>query len=258
MNYRKIAVLGLTMTLMAGAATAQKVSQETMNAVKANQETMLKNQEEIMKLQKQSAGNVDLSKDLDKTSYAIGVNMADNLMKQGLDEWNSAAILQGMLDAMNPEDLKMSPNDAAALLQSYMQQLRAIKAEKAKAVGQEFLAANKTKPGVITTASGLQYIVINEGAGAKPSPADKVTTHYHGTLLDGTVFDSSVDRGEPIQFGVGQVIKGWTEALQLMSPGAKYKLFIPYDLAYGERGAGGTIGAYETLIFEVELLSVDK
>ena len=119
-----------------------------------------------------------------------------------------------------------------------------------------YLAENAKKEGVTTTESGLQYEVINSGKGAKPAPSDQVTVHYHGTLLDGTVFDSSVDRGEPASFGVTQVIKGWTEALQLMSIGDKWKLTIPSDLAYGDQGAGGMIGPGATLVFEVELLGI--
>ena len=123
--------------------------------------------------------------------------------------------------------------------------------------GRKFLEENSKKEGVITLASGLQYEVITNGSGDKPKLEDNVTTHYHGTLIDGTVFDSSVDRGEPASFPVGGVIKGWTEALQLMSVGSKWKLYVPYDLAYGERGAGPQIGPYSTLIFEVELLSIN-
>jgi FKBP-type peptidyl-prolyl cis-trans isomerase FklB len=126
------------------------------------------------------------------------------------------------------------------------------------AVGQKFLDENKKKPGVVTLPSGLQYIVIKEGTGAKPVLTDKVTTHYHGTLIDGTVFDSSVERGEPASFPVNGVIKGWTEALQMMPVGSKWKLFVPPALGYGERGAGGVIGPNATLIFEVELISINK
>jgi len=125
--------------------------------------------------------------------------------------------------------------------------------------GRDFLAANAKKPGVVTTASGLQYEVMVQGAGgAKPKATDKVKTHYHGTLTNGTIFDSSVQRGEPISFGLNQVIKGWTEGLQLMSVGDKYRFFIPFELAYGERGAGGVIPPYATLIFEVELLGINE
>ncbi|MBI1780172.1 MAG: FKBP-type peptidyl-prolyl cis-trans isomerase [Sphingobacteriales bacterium] len=136
-----------------------------------------------------------------------------------------------------------------------------LKNEKAAAnlkAGQDFLAANKLKPGITELHSGLQYEVIHNGEGIKPTDSNKVTCHYHGTLIDGTVFDSSVQRGQPAQFGVNQVIPGWTEALQLMSVGSKWKLFIPSNLAYGERSPGGSIGPNEVLIFDVELISIDK
>ena len=133
-----------------------------------------------------------------------------------------------------------------------------MKGEENLKKGQAFLEANKSKDGVKTTASGLQYIVMKEGAGAKPTLNDKVTTHYHGTLIDGTVFDSSVERGQPASFPVSGVIPGWTEALQMMTVGSKYKLFVPANLGYGERGAGGKIGPNSVLIFEVELISIDK
>ena len=138
-----------------------------------------------------------------------------------------------------------------------MEKYKLKKSAKANEAGKTYLAENAKKEGVTTTESGLQYEVINSGKGAKPAPSDQVTVHYHGTLLDGTVFDSSVDRGEPASFPVGGVIKGWTEALQLMSVGSKWKLYVPYDLAYGERGAGAQIGPYSTLIFEVELISIN-
>ena len=143
-------------------------------------------------------------------------------------------------------------------LQAAQQAKTAEQATKNKAEGDKFLAANKTKPGVKTTASGLQYSVVKEGTGKKPTAESTVKVHYTGTLLDGTKFDSSVDRGEPAQFPLNGVIAGWTEGLQLMSVGSKYKFFIPYDLAYGERGAGADIKPYSALVFEVELLEILK
>jgi len=143
-------------------------------------------------------------------------------------------------------------------ISEYLQKLKAEKMSKNKVAGEQFLAENKSKPGVVTLPSGLQYIILKEGTGAKPTAADKVKTHYHGTLIDGTVFDSSVERGEPISFPVGGVIKGWTEALQLMPVGSKWKLFIPSELAYGDRQAGPKIGPGSALIFDVELLDIEK
>lgn len=143
-------------------------------------------------------------------------------------------------------------------ISNYLQQMKTEKAAKNKAEGEKFLADNKAKAGIVTLPSGLQYQVIKEGTGAKPTINDKVKTHYHGMLIDGTVFDSSVDRGEPISFPVSGVIKGWTEALQLMPVGSKWRLFIPADLAYGDRQAGAKIGPGSTLIFDVELLDIEQ
>jgi FKBP-type peptidyl-prolyl cis-trans isomerase FklB len=140
----------------------------------------------------------------------------------------------------------------------YMQRLKTEKASGNKKAGEVFLAANKTKPGVISTPSGLQYIVLKEGSGPKPGLTDKVKCHYHGTLIDGRVFDSSVDRGQPIELSVNGVIAGWTEALQLMSVGSKWKLFIPSNLAYGDQQAGALIAPGSTLIFDIELLDIIK
>ena len=143
------------------------------------------------------------------------------------------------------------------LIQDYFVELSQKKSQEAISAGQAFLDENGKKEGVTTTASGLQYEVLTNGTGATPIESDQVTVHYHGTLVDGTVFDSSVERGQPATFPVNGVIPGWVEALQLMNVGSKYKLYIPSDLAYGERGAGGSIGPNETLIFEVELLSIN-
>jgi FKBP-type peptidyl-prolyl cis-trans isomerase FklB len=152
---------------------------------------------------------------------------------------------------MNEEQMNMS-------ISNYLQTLKAEKALANKKVGAEFLAANKSKPGVVTLPSGLQYIVVKEGTGAKPTINDKVKCHYHGTLIDGTIFDSSVERGQPIDFPVNGVIKGWVEALQLMPVGSKWKLFIPSELGYGDNQAGAKIGPGSTLIFDVELIDIVK
>jgi FKBP-type peptidyl-prolyl cis-trans isomerase FklB len=152
----------------------------------------------------------------------------------------------------------MTAEVAQAAIQNYFQGVQEKKMAANVEAGKKFLEENSKKPGVVTLPSGLQYQIIKEGTGPKPGPEDKVTTHYHGTLLNGKVFDSSVERGQPVSFAVNGVIPGWTEALQLMSVGSKWKLFIPSNLAYGERGAGGDIGPNETLIFEVELISIDK
>lgn len=209
-----------------------------------------------------SCNNVDTSNSelltqMDSVSYSLGVSVANNLKSSGFETIESSAISAAFNDVFSENDVKISEEDANALIQDYFMDLSQKKSQEATNKGQAFLDENATKEGVVTTASGLQYQVLTEGQGAKPVASDEVTVHYHGTLIDGTVFDSSEDRGQPATFPVGGVIQGWVEALQLMNVGSKYKLFIPSNLAYGERGAGGSIGPNETLIFEVELLSIN-
>lgn len=201
--------------------------------------------------------NSELSTQMDSVSYSLGVSVANNLKSSGFETIESSAISAAFNDVFSENDVKISEEDANALIQDYFMELSQKKSQEATNKGQAFLDENATKEGVVTTASGLQYQVLTEGQGAKPAASDEVTVHYHGTLIDGTVFDSSVERGQPATFPVGGVIQGWVEALQLMNVGSKYKLFIPSNLAYGERGAGGSIGPNETLIFEVELLSIN-
>ena len=193
---------------------------------------------------------------IDSVSYGIGSMIGRNLQKDGLDSIDTYLLAKGIRDIFEGKDAAMTPEVAQACIQNYVQGIQ----DKAKnanlAEGNKFLEENSKKEGVVTLPSGLQYQVIKEGTGPKPGPEDEVTTHYHGTLINGKVFDSSVDRGQPASFQVGGVIPGWTEALQLMAVGSKWKLFIPANLAYGDRGAGGDIGPNETLIFEVELLSI--
>lgn len=197
----------------------------------------------------------------DSVSYLIGFdngkNFAENIdgFPGGL---NVDAFAEGFISGMYGEEAKLNVEDIRAFVNAYFTEAQKIENEKYKIEGEEFLAENAKKEGVTTTESGLQYEVIKEGDGAKPTAEDKVRVHYHGTLIDGTVFDSSVDRDKPAEFGVNQVIPGWTEALQLMNVGSKYKLYIPYNIAYGERGAGQTIKPFSTLIFEVELLDIIK
>jgi FKBP-type peptidyl-prolyl cis-trans isomerase FklB len=199
--------------------------------------------------------------EIEKVSYSLGVNMASNVKSQGFDSLDVNALAKGCSDVLVGDSLDISEEDGMKLLQEYFGKLQAKKQAQAGAeaaqAGADYLANNAAKEGVITTESGLQYEIMNSGSGAKPTTADKVTVHYNGMLTDGTVFDSSVDRGEPAQFGVTQVIKGWTEALQLMSVGDKWKLTIPSNLAYGDKGAGGMIGPNATLVFEVELLAIN-
>ena len=205
-----------------------------------------------------SEASVKLETKLDSVCYGLGVDIADNLKGQGLGDLNVEAMAKGLRDILNDSELVISKEEVGPLLNEYMGQMQAEKAKEAAKEGEEFLAINATKKGVVTLESGMQYEVLTSGSGATPGLNDKVTTHYTGTLIDGTVFDSSVERGQPASFPVSGVIKGWTEALQLMKEGDKWKLYIPYDLAYGDKGAGANIGPYSALIFEIELISVDK
>lgn len=196
---------------------------------------------------------------LSKMSYAFGQSIARNFEVQGFEAIDLAAMNLAILDVMTNKETKMTDTEAQEILSEYMNKMMELKAAKAKAKGEAFLAENGKRKEVTTTSSGLQYEVIKkaEGEGTSPTPNNKVTVHYHGTLTDGTVFDSSVDRGKPATFGLKQVIPGWTEGLQLMKVGDKYRFWLPSDLAYGERGApGGKIGPNEVLVFEVELIEV--
>ena len=198
-----------------------------------------------------------LTNEIDSVSYSLGVNIGENLKTQfpDINLKNFELAIKNVLD--NQKEPKISGADAQKVIQNYFQKQQAKVSESVIEEGKKFLTENSKKVGVVTLESGLQYEIIKSGEGAKPTINDQVTTHYHGTLLDGTVFDSSVERGQPATFPVSGVIKGWTEALQLMTVGSKWKLFVPYDLAYGERGAGPKIGPYTTLIFEVELISIN-
>jgi FKBP-type peptidyl-prolyl cis-trans isomerase FklB len=189
-------------------------------------------------------------------SYSIGMLVAENFKNQGFSNLDANELAAGIADMLAGQP-KIPVEAAAQIYEEYASEMASKQFEAKLADGQRFLAENQKRGGVITTASGLQYEVLSMGVGVKPKATDKVLTHYHGTLLTGQVFDSSVQRGQPIEFGVNQVISGWTEALQLMPCGSKWRLFIPYHLAYGEQGAGGSIGPYETLIFDVELIAVN-
>ncbi len=187
-----------------------------------------------------------------RVSYGVGRQMGEQLAANPFDGVDAEAVAQGLIDVLTGKDSQV-PRPA---LEEAFRTVSARMQEKQAAVGELFLAENAKKDGVTITASGLQYEIIAAGSGAKPIATSRVKTHYHGTLIDGTVFDSSVVRGEPIDFAVGGVIAGWTEALQLMSVGAKWRLYIPHHLAYGARGAGDDIAPYSALIFDVELLEI--
>ena len=213
-------------------------------------------QKEVKNQKSKSKKEMTLKTELDSVSYGLGVNIAENLTNQGLEELNVEALAKGMEDYLSKSDLAISKEEIGNLLNSYMQSLQGKAGEKNKKAGEEFLAANSKKKGIVTLPSGLQYEIITEGTGPIPKANNKVSTHYHGTLIDGTVFDSSVERGQPAEFGVTQVIQGWQEALQLMPEGSKWRLYIPFNLAYGDRGAGGAIGPFSALIFDIELLKI--
>jgi FKBP-type peptidyl-prolyl cis-trans isomerase FklB len=194
----------------------------------------------------------------DTLSYAIGLSVANFYKQQEITDINTALVLKAINDVNRKRTLLINEQQANACISGYMQKAKAAKASGNKKIGEDFLAANKSKPGVVTLPSGLQYTVLKDGAGPKPALTDKVKCHYHGTLIDGRVFDSSVDRGQPVELNVNGVIPGWTEALQMMPVGSKWKLFVPSNLAYGDQQMGPLIAPGSTLIFEVELLDIVK
>lgn len=200
---------------------------------------------------------------MDKLSYALGIGIGSQLAGMGAKELNIDDFAQAIKDVISGSELKVDNAEAQTLVQNFFQeqeakqQAAAAEAGKvAKAAGEAFLAENGKKDGVVTLPSGLQYQVLKEGNGKKPSATDQVVCHYEGTLINGTVFDSSYQRNQPATFGLNQVIAGWTEGVQLMQEGAKYRFFIPYNLAYGERGAGAQIPPFAALVFDVELIEV--
>ena len=193
---------------------------------------------------------------MEKVSYALGLSLGNNLLGSGVNALDYAELAQGIQDVMEQKKPKMSYEEAQTVINDFFQSLQAKGGDKAQSEGKAFLEENSKQPGIVTLPSGLQYEIMSAGTGATPKASDSVKVHYHGTLIDGKVFDSSVNRGEPATFGVTQVISGWVEALQLMPVGSKWKLFIPSELAYGAQGAGQAIAPHTALIFEVELLDI--
>jgi len=208
--------------------------------------------------------NFELKTKLDTVTYLIATDFATQLHKGGgMDSISEGALLKAFSDAFNEKEIVFERNEINQILEKFFSENEIRKVEKKfidnKIAGGKFLEENKTKEGVITLPSGLQYQVITEGKGPHPAPEDRVTVHYTGSKIDGTVFESTLDKGEPATFGVSQVIKGWTEAVQLMKPGSKWKLFIPQEIAYGiYPRAGGPIEPFEALVFEVELISIES
>lgn len=209
--------------------------------------------------------DTEIRNDMDRAAYSIGYDIGTNLKDQEITDLNLDILLKGMKDAQSGTASVLTDEEMMMALNTFQQEMMRRQEERYerqysenKNAGESFLAENAGKEGVQTTDSGLQYRVIEEGSGRRPSATDRVTVHYRGTLIDGTEFDSSYNRGEPATFGLNQVIPGWTEGLQLMTVGSKYELFIPSNLAYGDRGTpGGPIGPNSTLIFEVELLGIE-
>ncbi len=193
---------------------------------------------------------------MDKFSYAIGLGIGQNLLAMGARDLHVDDFAQAVKDVLEGNKTAITHNEAREIVNNYFTELENRVNTENIAKGKAFLEENKKNPNIVTLPSGLQYEVVREGNGRKPKATDRVRCHYEGTLIDGTLFDSSVKRGEPAVFGVNQVIKGWVEALQLMSEGAKWKLYIPSELAYGAQGAGEMIPPHSTLIFEVELIEV--
>jgi FKBP-type peptidyl-prolyl cis-trans isomerase FklB len=193
---------------------------------------------------------------MDKLSYALGLVIGHNLKEMGVDNLNGADFAQAVADVLAGKATAMTNAEAQQIVATYMQEKEAEKGKAAREAGEKFLEENAKKEGVVVLPSGLQYVVLTEGSGRKPSATDNVKCHYEGRLTDGTVFDSSYRRGEPAVFPLNGVIAGWTEGVQLMGEGAKFRFFIPYNLAYGERGAGGSIPPYAALVFDVELIEV--
>jgi FKBP-type peptidyl-prolyl cis-trans isomerase FklB len=235
----------------AASQTAPAAKTQTTPAAKTGQSTAAK----------RPVAPLTLKTDKDKLSYAVGMNIGRSIHSQSM-EIDPAILLRGLKDEMAGKTVMTDMEAHNTLMQAQQEakkkidETRQASMEPNKKAGDAFLAANKTKEGVVTLPSGLQYKILKEGTGPKPTPSDSVVCNYRGTLIDGKEFDSSYKRGQPATFPVGQVIKGWTEALQLMPVGSKWELFVPPDLAYGDRGAGPDIGPGATLIFEVELISI--
>lgn len=260
-------ILALALTATAGFAAAQGSSAPKTNpapgAAKTSGSQATPAASPTPAAKEAATPNPNFKSDKERQSYAVGMNIGESIHRQPV-ELDVNLLVQGLKDSIAGSKTLLTDDEAKAALSELGQQVKTKQEDKAKQAaesskkeGETFLAANKTKPGVVTTPSGLQYKILQPGTGPKPTATDKVVCNYKGTLINGTEFDSSYKRGQPATFPVGQVIKGWTEALQLMPVGSKWQLFVPADLAYGDRGAGNDIPPGTTLIFEVELLSIE-
>ena len=206
-----------------------------------------------------------LTKDKDRISYAVGIAFGRSLLQQGPHEFNYDIVVKGMTDAFNKSQMQLSESEFRAIYANFQKAIvgkmghaKQVAAMENDQAGQKFLEENKTKPGVVVLPSGLQYKVLKGGTGPKPLKTDTVIAHYRGTLIDGTEIDNTFSRGQPAKFGLGRSIAGWREALQLMSTGSKWEIYVPGDLAYGKNGVGATVGPNATLIFDIELISIEK
>ncbi len=241
-NLKYLLALGFMLTLLQVDSNAQN----TKSASKAKTAEKAVTKTETTKTSK-----------MDSLSYGLGLLLAQNVKQLGLENIDGPSLSQAIQDVLEGKEPKMSVDQANMMVSNEIAAVSEKKAGPVLEEGKAFLAENQKKAGITTTSTGLQYEVITSGSGATPKLTDKVTTHYRGTLINGQEFDSSYKRGEPATFPVNGVIKGWTEALQLMKEGDKWRLYIPYDLAYGERGAGQDIPPYATLIFDIELIKVN-
>lgn len=199
---------------------------------------------------------MSIENQVEKFSYAIGLSLASNLLQSGIKNIELKQLFEAIEDVMEGRQPKISPQEANQVIEEYFKNKQTNEGAENAKVGETFLANNKNKEGITELESGLQYEILTKGNGNTPKATDKVKCHYHGTLVDGTVFDSSVQRGQPAEFPVNGVIKGWIEALQMMPTGSKWRLYVPPHLAYGDQGAGGVIGPKATLIFDVELIDI--
>lgn len=260
---KKLLLTGLVMMGIFGAMAQDKPATQTKKSATQTKKPATQTKKSATQSKKPATTNssataqnaATMKNALDSFSYALGVSMAEFYKSQGIRDINLGLVNQALND-VKKSTAKMSEEECNSIIMNYMESMKSEKAAATKKEGQAFLEENKKRPGVVSLPSGLQYEIISEGNGPKPGLTDTVTVHYHGTLIDGTIFDSSRQRGESISFPVNGVIKGWVEALQLMPKGSTWKLFIPSDLAYGDNQAGPVIKPGSTLVFEVELIDI--